>query len=57
MKDRDYDIAYLEIALKNDELEREWLLWKLGRRGELLNAERQGAENANQAENTNIRTA
>ena len=54
MKDREYDIAMLEIKLKNDELMREWLEWKLGRRGELLNGEknveRQGAENANQAE-------
>jgi hypothetical protein len=60
MKDRDYDIAMFEIKLKNDELMREWLEWKLGRRGELLNAsenrrnERQGTENANQAENANI---
>jgi hypothetical protein len=38
MKDRDFDIAMLEIKLKNDELVREWYLWKLGRRGELLNA-------------------
>ena len=48
MKDREHDIAYLEIVLKNDELELEWQLWKLGRRGELLNAtegtSRQGAE-------------
>jgi hypothetical protein len=58
MKDRDYDIAMLEIKLKNDELMREWLEWKLGRRGEFLNAERnverQRTENANQAEATNI---
>ncbi len=48
MKDRDYDIAKFEIKLKNDELMREWLEWKLGRRGELLNGERQGTENADQ---------
>ena len=46
MKDREYDIAYLEIKLKNDELEREWYLWKLGRRGELVDASknRRGTE-------------
>lgn len=40
MRDREYDIAFLEVKIRNDELEREWLLWKLGRRAEvLLNAQ------------------
>ena len=40
MNDREYDIAFLEIKIRNDELMREWLLHKLGRRAEvLLNAE------------------
>ena len=40
MRDREYDIAFLEIKIRNDELVREWLLHKLGRRAEvLLNAE------------------
>jgi len=36
MIDRDYDIAFLEIIIRNDELEREWRLHKLGRRAEVL---------------------
>ena len=40
MNDREYDIAKLEIKIRNDELMREWLLHKLGRRAEgLLDAE------------------
>ena len=40
MRDREYDIAFLEVKIRNDELEREWLLHKLGRRAEvLLNAQ------------------
>lgn len=38
MRDREYDIAFLEIKIRNDELEREWLLHKMGRRAEVLNA-------------------
>ena len=36
MRDREYDIAFLEIKMRNDELEREWLLHKMGRRAEVL---------------------
>jgi len=36
MRDREYDIALLEIKIRNDELEREWLLHKMGRRAEVL---------------------
>ena len=36
MRDREYDIAFLEVKLRNDELEREWLLHKMGRRAEVL---------------------
>jgi len=55
MRDREYDIAFLEIKIRNDELEREWRLHKLGRRAEVLfNAEeispRYGAEAAPDAE-------
>jgi len=49
MRDREYDIAFLEIKMRNDILEREWLLHKMGRRAEvLLNAseKRRGTEKA-----------
>ena len=36
MRDREYDIAFLEIKMRNDILEREWLLHKMGRRAEVL---------------------
>ena len=39
MDDREYDIALLEIKLKNDSLEQEWRLHKLGIRARLLDAE------------------
>ena len=51
MNDREYDIAFLEIKIHNDELMREWLLHKLGRRAEvLLNAERTQTVQATNAE-------
>ena len=52
MRDREYDIAFLEIKMRNDELEREWLLHKMGRRAEVLlngeeNQQRQGPQTPN----------
>lgn len=44
MRDREYDIAFLEIKIRNDELVREWLLHKLGRRAEVLSASILGRE-------------
>ena len=44
MNDREYDIAFLEIKIRNDELEREWLLHKLGRRAEVLFNEEENQE-------------
>ena len=42
MNDREYDTAKLEIEMNNDELMREWLLHKLGRRAEVLSNANQG---------------
>lgn len=44
MRDREYDIAFLEIKIRNDELMREWLLHKMGRRAEVLDANLQRSD-------------
>lgn len=49
MRDREYDIAFLEVKMRNDELEREWLLHKLGRRAEVLLNAQENQQNSPQA--------
>lgn len=57
MRDREYDIAFLEIKMRNDILEREWLLHKMGRRAEvLLNASRKIQEGRSQEETPNTQS-
>ena len=53
MNDREYDEAKFEIEIRNDELVREWLLHKLGRRAEVLfNGEENRRGQRPQAPNT-----
>lgn len=52
MDDREHDIAVLEIMLKNDKLEQEWRLHKLGIRARYLDAETESTMERNEGFST-----